>query len=107
MTWMRSVFSAVTSSFLNSSEYLKPGPIGFEAGAALLRVTPDEATAIAAYTLEKPYPMYKLLNAWLMSNRRDDLVAKHVGPYFALLYRAMEDDIVAQVLRRLAAVSRV
>jgi hypothetical protein len=61
-----------------------------KAGAALQLVTPDEALALAAYTAESPFPLGKWLNAWLLSNRRDDQFAKHVGPFFALLYRAME-----------------
>jgi hypothetical protein len=34
---------------------------------ALPHVTPDEARAVVCLTLEHPFPVYKLLNAWLMS----------------------------------------
>eukprot|EP00759_Apiculatamorpha_spiralis_P019898 PhF_6_TR25536/c1_g1_i6/m.35808 len=34
----------------------------------------DELSSIIGYTLEDPYPWYKLLSAWMMSNRRDDRV---------------------------------
>jgi hypothetical protein len=68
---------------------------------AMTHVTPDEARAVTCLTLETPFPVYKLLNAWLMSGgqqqqqQRDDataavVVVEKVGPFFALLYRGLE-----------------
>jgi hypothetical protein len=57
---------------------------------AAKQLTDDELRCLIAYKLETPYPLYRWLNAHLMSDRRDgDTVAK-VGPLFTLLYRAME-----------------
>jgi hypothetical protein len=49
-----------------------------------------EAAIIFSYTLEQPYPLYKWVNAWLMDRRRDSVVKQHIGPYFVMLYRALE-----------------
>ena len=50
-------------------------------------LTRDEALSIVAYTCEHPYPLYRWLNAWLMSDRRDLMVVRSVGPFFQLFYR--------------------
>jgi len=44
-----------------------------------------------AFTLEAPYPIYRLLNAFLLSaERQSDTVTTHVAPYFVRFYRALE-----------------
>ena len=58
--------------------------------AALARLTESEALAVTAYTCNTPYPLYKWLNAWLMADRRDADVTRALGPFFVLLYRALE-----------------
>ncbi len=52
-------------------------------------LTDDELMAVRAYTYHHPYPLYALLNAWLMGNRRDEEVQANVGPFAALLLRAL------------------
>jgi hypothetical protein len=49
-----------------------------------------EVAIIFSYTLEQPYPLYKWVNAWLMDRRRDTTIKQHIGPYFVMLYRALE-----------------
>eukprot|EP00179_Madagascaria_erythrocladioides_P006663 CAMPEP_0198317378 /NCGR_PEP_ID=MMETSP1450-20131203/6867_1 /TAXON_ID=753684 ORGANISM="Madagascaria erythrocladiodes, Strain CCMP3234" /NCGR_SAMPLE_ID=MMETSP1450 /ASSEMBLY_ACC=CAM_ASM_001115 /LENGTH=155 /DNA_ID=CAMNT_0044020573 /DNA_START=1 /DNA_END=464 /DNA_ORIENTATION=- len=53
-------------------------------------LTEDDVLAIIAFTAEQPYPTYRWFNAWLNTNRRDAEVKKHVGPYFVLLFRALQ-----------------
>ena len=45
--------------------------------------------ALLCYTTEHPIPVYRWLNAWLVQNRRDDM-RDSIGPFFRLLYRALE-----------------
>ena len=52
-------------------------------------LTQDEALALLCYTSEYPYPVYRWLNAWLVQNRRDAM-RDSIGPFFRLLYRALE-----------------
>jgi hypothetical protein len=58
--------------------------------SVLSQLSEDEICAIAGYTIEAPYSLYRWLNGWLMGDRRDEKVIERVGPYFALLYRALE-----------------
>ena len=51
-------------------------------------LTQDEALALLCYTCEYPYPVYRWLNAWLVQNR--DMMRDSIGPFFRLLYRALE-----------------
>ena len=44
--------------------------------------------ALLCYTCEHPYPVYQWLNAWLAQNRDD--MRDSIGPFFRLLYRALE-----------------
>jgi hypothetical protein len=60
-----------------------------ETSSVLSRLTADEAKAIMGFTAENPYPLYKWLNAWLMTERQQKVI-DHCGPYFVLLYRALE-----------------
>jgi hypothetical protein len=60
-----------------------------ETSSVLSRLTADEAKTIMGYTAENPYPLYKWLNAWLMAERQQKVI-DHCGPYFVLLYRALE-----------------
>jgi hypothetical protein len=53
-------------------------------------LTEDEVRMLIVYKLEYPYPVYRLLNALLMCDRRDPEVIAKVGPAFTLLFRAME-----------------
>ena len=73
-------------------DHLETMPV--EAAASSSPLLPPSAEqyakALIAYTLERPFPLYKWLNAWLCESRRDDDVVRHVGPFFVLLYRAME-----------------
>ena len=55
---------------------------------AIALLTQDEALALLCYTSERPYPVYRWLNAWLVQNRRD--MRDCIGPFFQLLYRALE-----------------
>ena len=49
----------------------------------------DDLLVIMWYTMEDPYPWFKLLNAWMYINRRDDTVKKHIGPMARLLITAL------------------
>jgi FKBP-type peptidyl-prolyl cis-trans isomerase len=50
----------------------------------------DDLGALILYKMEHPYPVYRWLNGWLLSSRRDPEVVQKVGPLFTLIYRAME-----------------
>jgi hypothetical protein len=54
------------------------------------KLTDDDIRVLFMYKLESPYPVYRWLNGWLMSSRRDKENKQKVGPIFTLLYRAME-----------------
>ena len=64
---------------------------GYRAKSADLAklITQDELYAMAGYTLEQPFPLYKLLNAWSMC-RANEKVRAHIGVFYNLLYRALE-----------------
>ena len=53
-------------------------------------LTKDEALALLCYTCEYPYPVYRWLNAWLVENLRQEDYDDCIGPFFRLLYRALE-----------------
>jgi ribA/ribD-fused uncharacterized protein len=70
--------------------------VGSTLGRAVVQVlmetcalTPDDVCVLAAYTLEAPYPLYSLVNGWLQADRTAPMVRHHIGPYFAMLFRAM------------------
>jgi hypothetical protein len=50
----------------------------------------DEVRVLMAYKLEHPFPLYRWLNAQLVSDRRDPESVAKVGPLFTLLFRAIE-----------------
>jgi hypothetical protein len=43
-------------------------------------LTDDDIRALWIYKAQHPYPLYKWINAWLMSSRRDDKVKQSIGP---------------------------
>jgi hypothetical protein len=53
------------------------------------KLTDDDIRVLFMYKIEDPYPVYRWLNGWLMTNRRDKENKDKVGPIFTLLYRAM------------------
>ena len=56
-----------------------------KAKALGINVTRCEVLAVMCYTMESPYPWYRLMNGWIMTERRDDKIKKHVGPMALLL----------------------
>ena len=57
---------------------------------ANLDLSDDQCSVLMAYTMEHPYPMYRLLNAWMICDRRDPEVVKHVAPLALLMITALE-----------------
>jgi hypothetical protein len=49
----------------------------------------DDITMLVAIKIEHPYPVYRWMNGFLYSNRRDLDVVNCVGPAFTMLHRAM------------------
>jgi hypothetical protein len=69
--------------------------------AVLATLTDDDYLYIMAYTAAEPYPLYNLVNAWVMCDRRSPTVAPIVGPFVKGLILALMklDPVVAPGFR--------
>ena len=56
---------------------------------ALSKLTDDHYCILMVNSLEAPYPWYRLVTAWMIGDRRDPAVEKHVGPYARLYIDAL------------------
>ena len=75
---------------------------------ALSKLTDDHYCILMVNSLETPYPWYRLVTAWMIGDRRDAAVAKHVGPYARLYIDAlMHCPIVSRTASRAMKVQEI